>query len=439
MSRQNTLSGRKKKQKSNSKKKYGELLVAGYQERETQQPRYTTNSLSLPEMGKNVSEIPPILFASIICLLLLISLICFQSISSPPSPPTLSPVHGVLRFSNSLQITPASGAGLNDRITVEMQHISPPHAGEVYDGWLLSETNAVAPLFLGQVPVEKSSVAFTYQEPSHRNLLLNYSRFLLTEQNVQSSPTFPVVDEKKWRFQAFIPNAVTKGDESGYSLLSHVKHLLAEDPTLQHTGLQGGLNVWLYRNMSKAFEWSISARDDWEAGDAGFVRRQADRIVEYLDGQAYAFRDLPPGTPWLVDGPQLPPAGRFGLIPFSKSQTSNPGPLSYIAHVKVHLGGMAGSPDATKVQQRQAQDINRVLDSMQTKLQRARVEAMQLAAMTDHDIQSPAGLVLLDHLYTNVNDAYIGWRDERTQNFQPGEIWVNESMRNVATLAITIR
>ena len=40
------------------------------------------------------------------------------------------------------------------------------------------------------------------------------------------------------------------------------------------------------------------------------MRRQVDRVLDYLDGAAFVWHDVPPDTPWLVD----PKAGRIGLL-----------------------------------------------------------------------------------------------------------------------------
>jgi hypothetical protein len=79
-------------------------------------------------------------------------------------------------------------------------------------------------------------------------------------------PETPPLDPKEWRYVGSIPNVPTPGDEQQYSLLSHMRHLLTKDPTLQEIGLQGGLDIWLYRNSEKILEWSSAARDSWAGG-----------------------------------------------------------------------------------------------------------------------------------------------------------------------------
>ena len=96
--------------------------------------------------------------------------------------------------------------------------------------------------------------------------------------------------------------------------------------------------------------------------------------MQYIDGAAYAFRDLPPKTPWLVD----PLADRPGLIDFSTAENEQ-GPPSYVSHIEIHLKGMVNAPGHTEAQQQLADRIDSVLTTINSLLKKVRSDAVALA------------------------------------------------------------
>ena len=114
----------------------------------------------------------------------------------------------------------------------------------------------------------------------------------LTVQPANSRPEIPGQDPNTWKWQGFLPNVASPGDEDHYSLLSHLRHLLARDPTLRANMLPGGLVLWLTQNVSKIEEWAGSAQGDWHdvqtsSGNVDQIHRHSLRILEYLDGAFY--------------------------------------------------------------------------------------------------------------------------------------------------------
>jgi hypothetical protein len=253
---------------------------------------------------------------------------------------------------------------------------------------------------------------------------------LITEQVDNANPTTPSLDSKTWRDLGAIPAIPTPGDEKGYSLLSHLRHLLAKDPTLDQLGLQGGLDIWLYRNIGKVLEWSNAARDDW--GNAGLIQPLTDRIIEYLDGQIYAIQDLPAGTPWLVD----PHAGRPGIIDFDNAQDEQ-GPPSYLSHVKLHLAGLINAPGHTAAQEQQTTRIDNALSQIESLLRKVRSDAVQLAKMDATQLNQPNALDLLNDMQINANNAYVGQTNPTTGAVQAGEVWVHQQFQSLATISVT--
>ena len=206
-------------------------------------------------------------------------------------PLTAATFVGRVFFTSSGQLTPTSSEGLNDVVHLNLAGLTPPAPGKSDYAWLLPDTshNEQQPVLLGTLQILKGSAQLTYTSPTDTNLLATYSRFLVTEQTANEALVIPSLDPATWRYAGSIPDTPTPGDANHYCLLSHLRHLLAKDPTLELIGLSGGLAIWLYRNAGKILEWSSVARDDWAGGQAslGLMRRQIDRILDYLDGVAF--------------------------------------------------------------------------------------------------------------------------------------------------------
>jgi len=84
--------------------------------------------------------------------------------------------------------------------------------------------------FLQTLSITSGMAHLTSVHPDHENLLAVYSGFEVAEQPSDSMPTTPPLDPKQWRYVGGIPDTSTPGDEQHYSLLSHMRHLLAKDP-----------------------------------------------------------------------------------------------------------------------------------------------------------------------------------------------------------------
>jgi len=165
---------------------------------------------------------------------------------------------GHVFFTTNGQLDQPSSEGLNDVVHLDLGGLTPPAPGKSDYAWLLPDTshNEQQPVFLGTLLIFKGSAQLTYTAPNHTNVLATYSRFLVTEQAANEEPIIPSLDPATWRYAGSIPDTPTPGDANHYSLLSHLRHLLAKDPTLELIGLSGGLDIWLYRNAGKILEWS---------------------------------------------------------------------------------------------------------------------------------------------------------------------------------------
>ncbi len=380
------------------------------------------------------------LIAVVILLLLAVSALLLPILLAQPVQltPTSRPrpgatIVGHVFFTSSGQLDPTSSEGLNDEVHLALNGLTPPAPGKSDYAWLLPDasSNEQQPVLLGTLRILKGSTQLTYASPNHTNLLATYSRFLVTEQAASAEPIIPSLDSATWRYAGSIPDTPTPGDANHYSLLSHLRHLLAKDPTLEGIGLSGGLDIWLYRNAGKILEWSSAARDDWAGRQASLalMRRQIDRVLDYLDGAAYVWRDVPPGTPFLVD----PKAGRIGLLQFEQGQN----PPGYLAHIDFHLVGYTHSPGVTAGQKQLATRIDSLLIAVTALLEKVHSDATQLAKMSDTKLLSKEALSLLDDMETHANEAFVGQPDPATGTMQGGVTQIHDELQLLATIEVS--
>ena len=342
---------------------------------------------------------------------------------------------GQVAFTSSGQLDPASSTGLNDTITVSLHNLSTPAAGQSYYAWLMPDAtdDNTRPLLLGRLSITDGKAQLTYVPPDHENLLAVYSGFEVAEQQSDPMPTTPPLDSKLWRYVGSIPNTPTPGDERHYSLLSHMRHLLAKDPTLQQIGLQGGLDIWLYRNAEKILEWSSAARDSWQGGQqTDLMHRHMIRVLDYLDGAAYveSTGDVPAGSPLLVD----PQAGRLGLLEVNQTQLLP----AYLIHVDTHLQGVVHAPGHTETQRQLALKIDSALKQVTSLMQKIHQDAVKLVKMNAAQLKSSAALALLNDMVTNATSAYVGQFDPTIGGNTNGVVWIHNELQGLATMSVTV-
>jgi hypothetical protein len=382
------------------------------------------------------------LMAVMVSLLVLAGIVLLPALfsSQPALMSTTQPaasaatVVGQATFLSSGQLNPASSQGLNDVITVHLYHLTSPAGGHRYDAWLLPDTTdeITKPLLLGKLSVADGNTQLTYTSPDHENLLAAYSGFAVTEQPSDQNVVTPSFNPNARRYVGQIPNMPTPGDEQHYSLLSHMRHLLAQDPELQELGLQGGLNIWLYRNTEKVLEWSSAARDSWQGGQqTALIHRQMLRVLDYLDGAAYVYTsgDVPPGSPLLVD----PQAGRIGLLQVGPTQVLP----AYLTHVDLHLHGLINAPGHTEAQRQLANKIDVALKLVTALLQKVHRDAAKLVKMNDTQLKSNETLTLLNDMVTNATSAYAGQFDPTTGGNINGVVLIYSELQGLATMPVT--
>ncbi|HEX4204926.1 MAG TPA: hypothetical protein VHZ51_12165 [Ktedonobacteraceae bacterium] len=354
------------------------------------------------------------------------------------APPISGPVQvGHINFSSSEQLNENSSQGIEDELVVDLNNVPAATSGKLYYAWLLGDKNQgdVKAIALGTLPVSNGHAHLLYTgDTKHSNLLQISGGFLVTEEDSAMPPIAPSTDTSTWRYYgAFWQTPInTPGNTQHYSYLDHLRHLLAADPTLDKSGLPGGLNNWLYRNSSKIMEWSGSLREQWENSkdmDMAFMKRQTIRTLTYLDGLAFVQRDLPPKTPLLVNER----LARVGLLAVNGS---NQGPPSYLVHIDEHLNGLLSSGKATPATRKSISDIVVALNNVNFWLNQVRQDSLKIMKMSDAQLRQPATLSLINDMIDNATAAYVGQPDANTGQMHQGVVWIHQQMQTLATLNI---
>jgi hypothetical protein len=182
------------------------------------------------------------------------------------------------------------------------------------------------------------------------------------------------------------------------------------------------------RNVSKVEEWSSAAQGSWGNGDTDLIHKQLIRILDYLDGQAYAWQDVPAESPWLVD----PQAGKFGLLSYTQDQQ----PPGYLQHVDIHLNGLVSSPGHTEEQKETAIQVESVIARMINDLTQVRKDAVLSVQRNNAQLLQTDTLTLLNEMVTLTTEANSGWFDTTTHKNVGGTVWLNAEIQQLAMISL---
>jgi serine/threonine protein kinase len=308
--------------------------------------------------------------------------------------------HAYFVSSGLLSSNPESVQGITDELEIRLENVPQPPSGKSYYGWLLNAKSLDwLPIPLGPLAVKNGTLVDFYPgNEQHSNLLATNSRFLITIGDIASPPTSP--DAASLVYYAAFPEVPHPFGTEQFSLYDHIRHLLSNDPKVQAAGMSGGLDIWLYRNTEKILEWAGSARDSTLPGSRNLplVRRQLTRIIDYLDGIAYAQRDLP-GQPLLVNQT----IARIGLLTFDPVNQNPPG---YLYHMDKHLHEISVLPETTDTQKKLTLQIDQGINAVNAWDLQIRTDVLKLLQM--NDAQLIGSLNLLDEVATLANDAFVG-------------------------------
>jgi serine/threonine protein kinase len=372
---------------------------------------------------------------------------------------TPGPAGGVAFFFSSGQINLSSSQGTEDGVQISLKNIPLPTSGKIYYAWLLSDKqtsvtiattastpgttttggtacpttasvpSTAQPLLLGRLPVSNGTVNFSYVDQNHTNLLQRYSRFLITEENTNSTPVTPPSDQHAWRFYAEFPQSREQAGQC-FSALYYMRHLLVEGSAPQGLGIYGDLDIQALRNTLKILEWAGSAKD---GTDPNFIHRQVIRILDYLDGVAAVQQDAP-GEPLLVDK-------TLAQIPLLNPQNlQTPEGESYLQRIDFQLKGLISASGVTSQVRALARSTEAALVNLQTWLEMVRTDAIQVEkAFQQFDgqvLHQPMMLTTLADMQTLANFAVVGRLDPNSNQVQPGMIQIHYSIQQFATFNV---
>ena len=353
--------------------------------------------------------------------------------------PTQATIVGHAFFTSSgLLAGQSSNQGISDELVINLQGLPNPQPGKSYYGWLVNDNQVtVPPVAIGALPLNHGQVTMTYIEPQHSNLLANYGHFLITEEDTNPPPVTPSLDTSTWRYSAAFPTTPNPADtKNHFSVLDHLRHLLAQDPKLGAVGLGGGLDIWLFRNVTKVVEQAGSARDAQSqctlanTAACDFARRAIVRVLDYLDGSAYVHLDVPANTPLLIDQT----IARVALLEFD---TLNQEPPGYLEHIGIHLRELSISPGVTAAQRALAIRIGQAVNNVQAWLELVRSDAKQLVQMSDSQLSQPAALSLLNDMLTQAKFALTGYFDPNTSTVKEGVAQIHDYIQGLATFYVS--
>ncbi len=386
-----------------------------------------------PAPGKNSLRKSPLLWIGAILGLVIVlggGLAVFLKLNQPAPAAPPSTIVGHAFFVNSGQISMDSNVGIADQLQVSFQNIQPPPAGKSYYVWLLSDSETEAlPLLLGALHVENGQATMTYTGDSHHtDILASYSHFLVTAEDATTPPVNYTLDKRDWIYGASFSNVPNPKDTvSHFSLLNHLRHLLAQDPKLKGVGLVGGLDIWLFRNTQKLLEWAGSAS---EATDPGFTQRQLVRILDYLDGSQFVGTEkIPAGVGTLLVNKTI---ARVGLLEIDPTQS----PPGYLKHIGSHLQEITQSPGVDADQQALAIRIGTAIDNVQFWLENVHKDTETLLQMPPTQLHQAAAAKIFDDLLTQANYAFIGQSDPNTLQVKEGVAQIHYNIQRLATFTI---
>jgi hypothetical protein len=343
---------------------------------------------------------------------------------------------GQLVYTSSGQVNENTSQGISDQIVLNLHNVPAPAANEKYYAWLLGDKGESDPITiaLGALTVTNGDVQLNFGgDAQHSNLLLTTSRVLITEEDDTMTPIAPSLDTSTWRYYgAFSSTPIVAADNpEHYSYLDHLRHLLAADPTLDELELPGGLNNWFYNNTSKLVEWTSSMRETWmDTKDTAFIQRQTTRVLSYLDGSTFLYKDIPGNAPLLVDAR----LARVGLLDVDGP---NQEPPDYVEHIDKHLRGLLEANDTSVSLREQINAMITAINNINHWLTQLRQDSQKLLKMSTAQLKQPATLTLLNDMILNSNDAFAGQVDPSTGQALQGVSWLHEHMQLLATINLT--
>ena len=338
-------------------------------------------------------------------------------------------------FTSSAAAPGANNKGINDTFQIRLSNVPLPQVGNSYYAWLLpDQTQSEAssrPLGTLVVTNGVATLSSPYVDPKHDNLLIDFSRFLVTEEPKSPVPLDPSLDKGTWRYYAEIPQNPPLKDcltvINQLNDLCHLRHLLSGDPELAQVHLPGGLNYWLLNNVQEIEKW---AREIVDSNDPVGIRHKVVDILFLLDG-SNCMQDLQQAAAGGENTPDDGTVKQVAAIPLLDcSLTPNVG---YLRHIHNHLNAIVLSPGVLKEQVTLADDISKELNTINAWLSQVHQDAAQLVAMDDPQLVLAEGKRLRSEMDTLARKVLNG----DTGTAEKGVASIAAQIQQLATMDVT--
>jgi serine/threonine protein kinase len=292
-----------------------------------------------------------------------------------------------------------------DKIQLDIPEIAQPTSGTNYYAWLENNKNDAIVPTRWSITVTSRGVSLPLAgDPQHSNLLsTDFPLFLITAESA-SDPVSPSLDSKAHLYYASIPQAASSSDH--LTLIDHLKHLLADDPTLDKLQMQGGLNIWFQHNTQALVQQATSANDSLQKKDPVAVRQHLVNMLYYLDGHACApsnLYSLPKGTATTADATVFNDT-RVSLLACSQNSVES----SFLTHIASHLDGVIRSVGVTQEQVHLAQHMATEMNQVNAWLEQTHQDAKALVKLPNDQLLHLQAQQQLSDLLVQLNNTYNG-------------------------------
>jgi hypothetical protein len=267
--------------------------------------------------------------------------------------------------------------GQNDELRIDMQNVVGPPKGKSYFAWLQDTTGYTRPL--GPLHVQNGQISFIYPgDNTHRNLLGTMQGLFITMRDQGSEPQFP--DESNKVYQASF-------DADTLASLKNILYQTSGLPNNESITSEILDTIWSINDKAVSITDSLNH-------DNALVIRQAARIIDLLDGSAYAAQigDRPPR---IVSDLNVP----IGLL-------SSPIRVGYLDMLNQRLQQLQRISQDNPDRLQHIQHVENVIRNLRDWLQDLRSYDVQLLKSTN--LSDPAILSSSLQLKQIAADCYLG-------------------------------
>jgi tRNA A-37 threonylcarbamoyl transferase component Bud32 len=266
-----------------------------------------------------VSALAVLLVMGVLAVLLGTGLFGSTGDKSSPGSGADQPDLGVLSFE--------SASAVLDQVVLRVKHLAIPQPGTQYEVWLLGGENRRS---IGVLNVDaQGNGQLVFVDKTGKNLLETTDHFEIT---VEPNPDTNPLPSGDVAYSGALPDVP----------LMHIQHLLVAFP-----GAPGGigLTIGVLRDSDLMTQIAHAILDAQKSGDLAGMKREAEGLVNLIEGQGGAdYGDLD------GDGTVIDPSDGFGLLPGASSG-------GYIQSSVEHASYAAGAPGATPYMVEQADKL----------------------------------------------------------------------------------